>query len=311
MPQPHRLALIGAPSSAGAYAPGQEKAPATFRHHGVVDALGRAGWDVRDVGDVEGFRWRPDPERPTAANLDTVVRVARAVSDAVAQALGNSERVLVLGGDCTVGLGTVAGAAANGSSTGLVYVDLDTDLNPPAASDGALDWTGVAHLLDLDGAEPPLSGLGGRRPLLADADVLFLAPGQITPPEQRTIDTRCLHVVDLATVCRDPQAAARHAVAWAGRFDRLLVHLDVDVLAYATFPIAENVRRVDGLTLAELGTVLDVLLAAPNWTALTVTEVNPDHAPEAEATFGAFIAMLESAFTAATSALRTGPPRRP
>jgi arginase len=311
MPHPHRLALIGAPSSAGAYAPGQEQAPATFRHHGLVDALGRAGWEVRDAGDVDGFRWRPDPERPTAANLDTVVRVARAVSDAVAQALGNSERVLVLGGDCTVELGTVAGAAADGSSTALVYVDLDTDLNPPDASDGALDWTGVAHLLDLDGAEPQLSGLGGRRPLLADADVLFLAPGQITAPEQRTIDTRCLHVVDLATVCRDPQAAARHAVAWAARFDRLLVHLDVDVLAFATFPIAENVRRADGLTLAELGLVLDELLAAPNWTALTVTEVNPDHAPEAEATFGAFIAMLASAFTAATTALRTAPPRQP
>src|SRR5688572_23617481 len=114
MPQPHRLALIGAPTSAGAYAPGQEKAPAAFRHHGIVPALRRAGWDVRDAGDVEGFRWRPDPERPTAANLDTVARVARAVADAVAQAVGNSERVVVLGGDCTVEVGTVAGAAADG-----------------------------------------------------------------------------------------------------------------------------------------------------------------------------------------------------
>jgi arginase len=311
MTRSHRLALIGAPTSAGAYAPGQEKAPAAFRQHGIAGALRRAGWVLRDAGDVEGFRWRPDPERPSAANLETVARVARAVADAVAHALRNDERVLVLGGDCTIELGTVAGAATDGSSIGLVYVDLDTDLNPPATSDGALDWTGVAHLLDLEGVEPTLSALGGRRPLLADHEILFLAPGQITPPEQRTIDARGLRVTDLATVRRDPQAAARDAVAWAARFDRLLVHLDVDVLAFAAFPIAENVRRVDGLTLAELAIVIRELVSAPNWTALTVTEVNPDHVPVAQATFGAFIAMLEAAFTAATAAAHTRARRQP
>jgi arginase len=311
MTRSHRLALIGAPTSAGAYAPGQEKAPAAFRRHGIAEALRRAGWDLRDAGDVEGFRWRPDPERPTAANLVTVARVARAVSDTVAHALRDGERILVLGGDCTIELGTVAGAVTDGSSTGVVYVDLDTDLNPPATSDGALDWTGVAHLLDLEGVEPTLSALGGRRPLLADHEILFLAPGQITPPEQRTIDARGLRVTDLATVRRDPQAAARDAVAWAARFDRLLVHLDVDVLAFAAFPIAENVRRVDGLTLAELAIVIRELVSAPNWTALTVTEVNPDHVPVAQATFGAFIAMLEAAFTAATAAAHTRARRQP
>lgn len=51
----------------------------------------------------------------------------------------------MLGGDCTVELGTVAGALRGEDSIGLIYVDLDTDLNPPEASDGALDWT-VLHI---------------------------------------------------------------------------------------------------------------------------------------------------------------------
>jgi arginase len=294
-----RLAIVGAPSSAGAYAPGQEKAPETFRAHGLTESLRRVGWEVRDAGDVDGFRWHPDPVRPATANLDTVARVAREVAGVVEHALAADERVLVLGGDCTIELGTVAGASADGRTVGLVYVDLDTDLNPPRESDGALDWTGVAHLLDLPGTSPELSALGARRPLLDDADVLFLAPGQITPPERFTIDARRLRVIDLAAVHRDPSGAARQAVAWASRFDRLLVHVDVDVLSFTAFPIAENVRRVDGLTLAELGTLVETLVAAPNWAALTVTEVNPDHAPDLGSTFGQLIAMLARAFAAA------------
>ena len=69
-------------------------------------------------------------------------------------------KALVVGGDCTIELGSVAGALQSGASIGLVYVDLDVDLNAPATSDGALDWTGVAHLLDIPGAAPELSGLG-------------------------------------------------------------------------------------------------------------------------------------------------------
>ena len=117
-----RLALIGAPTSAGAYAPGQEKAPAAFRAHGIADAMRRAGWHVRDLGDVEGFRWRPDPSRPKAMNLEAVASVARRVSERVAEALQARELALVLGGDCTIELGSVAGALRESESVGLIYI---------------------------------------------------------------------------------------------------------------------------------------------------------------------------------------------
>jgi arginase len=52
------------------------------------------------------------------------------------------------------------------------------------------------------------------------------------------------------------------------------------------------VRRCPGLTIEELSTVLTALLAAPNWRALTVTEVNPDHAPDEAEAFHRLIEML-------------------
>jgi arginase len=228
-------------------------------------------------------------------NVDAVQRTAMAVADEVAKVLADSGAAIVLGGDCTIELGTVAGALQGASSAGLVYIDLDADLNTPETSDGALDWTGTAHLLGMEGTMPTLAGLGVRRPMLGSADILFFGVENITPPEARTIDALGLAKIALSEVKANPAVAARRAVEWGSRFERLLVHLDVDVLSYVDFPVAENVRRCDGLTLGELSTVLDVILCASNWRVLTITEVNPDHAPDEAQIFKQLIAVLANA----------------
>lgn len=301
------LRLVGAPSSAGAYAPGQEKAPAAFRRHGLIPALMEAGRRVEDHGDTSGFRWRPDPQRPKAMNLAAVHGTATEVAGKVEAALAGDGALLVIGGDCTVELGTVAGALRGDHTVGLIYIDLDVDLNTPETSDGALDWTGVAHLLDLQGTEPELSGLGPCRPMLGPADVLYFGAANITAAEAQVMRALALQRIGLAEVKADPAAAAATAVAWGQRFDRLLIHLDVDVLAFTDFPIAENVRRCDGLSFEELSAVLGPLVAAPNWRALTVTEVNPDHAPDESATFVRLIAMLSGALSAQGGSRQQGP----
>ncbi|WP_373414457.1 arginase family protein [Ensifer aridi] len=289
------LSIIGAPSSAGAYAPGQEKAPSTFRHHGLVSQLERSGLDVVDRGDVGGFRWRPDPSKSKAMNLETVRNVAKELAAVVTTALDDEHNVLVVGGDCTIELGVVAGALTRYASLGLIYIDVDADLNPPVASDGALDWTGVAHLLDLPGAANELAGLAPRRPMLSAADILFFAVANVTDGEAETIRVRNLSMIGLQEVKSNPIEAARRATQWARSFDTILVHLDIDVLDFADFPLAENTRRGLGLTLEELSAALFELRALPNRRVLTVTEVNPDHAPDEAESFRRLIGLLSEA----------------
>jgi len=290
------IAIIGAPSSAGAYAPGQEKAPAAFRRHGLIQSLQQTGRVVRDLGDVPSFRWRPDPSRAKAMNLDAVQRTAESVAKHVATAMKANEIALVLGGDCTIELGTVAGAQQDGASVGLVYIDFDVDLNPPEKSDGALDWTVAAHLLKLPGTAPELTGLGRHQPMLKPTNLLFLSPNEaeITPYEKNVMEKLSLKYIPLNTVKANPAKAAQQAQQWGARFDRLLIHLDTDVLSYTQFPIAENVRRSNGLTLDELAQVLAILTSAPNWRTLTITEANPDHAPNEPEIFRQLIDALSS-----------------
>ena len=185
------VSVVGAPSSAGAYAPGQEEAPAALRAAGLIGLLrSGTGCEVRDTGDLPGFRWRPDRIDRAAQNLAEVAATVIRVRDAVAPMLRGGRFALVLGGDCTVGVGTVAGSVAAGGDTGVVYLDMHADLNVPASvPDGALDWMGVAHMLAVDGSRPELRDAGPRTPLLDPANIVVLGhdDGQATAWERETI----------------------------------------------------------------------------------------------------------------------------
>ena len=163
-----QLAVIGVPSGAGACGVGQEQAPAALRAAGLLEMLGRAGFDVDDFGDSPaspGAPTEPGPRRRTSKpSWTSCVPTATRVADAL---LEHDRSVLVLGGDCTVGIGTIAGIQEAMDDIALIYFDLHSDLNTPtSATDGALDWMALAHMLALEGAEPTLAAAAEKAPLL-------------------------------------------------------------------------------------------------------------------------------------------------
>jgi arginase len=162
MPLPEIAAGL---SGAGACGVGQERTPEATRAAGLIEHLGRVGFDVRDLGDSPVVPWRPDRVRPRAQNLDAVVETVRTTASRVADALVEDDQiVLTLGGECTVGIGTVAGVQQAIGRVALAYVDLHSDLNTPAsATDGALDWMALAHMLAIRGTEPRPHGCDRKR----------------------------------------------------------------------------------------------------------------------------------------------------
>ena len=288
------LTVLGVPTSAGAFTPGQERAPAALREAGLLTALGERGVDTRDLGDSPVWRWRPDRERPRAQNLGAVVDIARETATRVEAALGDTP-LLVLGGDCSIELGVLAGHLARDASVGLVYLDLHPDLNTPeSVVEGTFDWMGMGHALNVPGAEQELVRLGPRTPLLNDDQVLFLGygPERARPFELDQIVRRGLSAIPVDEVAADPEAAAGRALDFAARFDRLLVHFDVDVIDFNDAQLSEDAVRGDGLTLDAAMRTLSVLASSERLSALTVTELNPFHADEDGETLRQFVSML-------------------
>lgn len=299
MSSPSRpLAVIGARSAAGAYGPGQHNTPIVLRSHGLIDALATGQREVQDMGDTDVFEFCEDPSNPRTRNVEAVVAACRQVRQKVAAAMGQGCDVLVLGGDCTVELGTVAGAVSTLDGVGLVYVDLDADLNTPESADGVLDWMGLAHLLALEGCEPGLTAIGPRVPLLEPASVRLLGAKNLTDAERGHIRRVQLQVEDVETIKSALDAVIERTAEWAAGFEAVLVHVDFDVLDFDDFPIAENTRRSSGgLLLSELAELITRLCAIGNVRGLTITEINFDHAPATTEAAQAIIDILRTAVT--------------
>jgi arginase len=271
------VTLVEAPTSAGGYSPGQEDGPRALVEAGLVERLRAEGVAVRRGGQVTPCRWRPDSKNPRAANADAVIDRAAQVA-ALVRSAPAEDMVLVLGGDCTVGVGTVAGLRQRGEGLAVVYVDRHADLNVPASTvDGALDWMGVAHMLDIDGAVAGLAALAGQRPMLSPDRISFLGLGPHTEFEADVISDRRLPVVDVQSAVSDPRGSARTALSRLAACDALAIHFDVDLVDFLDAPLAENTDRGTAPSLTACGEMLTVLVADPRTRALTVTEFNPHH----------------------------------
>jgi arginase len=294
------LTVIGVPSGAGACGVGQDQAPSALRAAGLIDRLGAAGFDVTDLGDSPIMPWRPDRVRPQAQNLEAVASVVQMTARRVADTLDEPDRmILVLGGDCTVGIGTIAGVQAAVGRVGVAYFDLHSDLNIPAtARDGALDWMGLAHMLGLEGAEPALAAATGRTPLLDPAQVILLGHSRSdsTRFEREQIERLDLARIPVDAVRDDPEAAARKALRLlADRADRYIVHLDVDVVDFTDAPLSEHPSRNTGVKLDDMLAALRILTSGPALTAVTLTELNPHNAAADEGLLERFAARFADA----------------
>lgn len=268
------LALVGAPSSAGAWWPGSEKAPAALRRAGLADALA-PDVEVHDAGDVPTAVSRLTRAGRRHQNLDAVVATAAAVADAVEAACARHGRCLVLGGDCTVTFGVVAGAARRWPSLGLVYVDGHTDLNTPDTTrTGIMDSMGAAHVVGR--GTPELLAVGPRCPLLPEERVAFYGyvPDELYDTEGEWLENGSFVHVPFTDVDETAATAVRRAIEQ--RVDAYVLHFDVDVVEFVDFPIADVPNLYSGLTLDGALDAVRTLAASAKLAAITVTELNPD-----------------------------------
>jgi arginase len=300
--------VIGVPTSAGAHHAGQDRAPDALRAAGLIGRLQAAGLAVTDAGNVTGGLFAVDREHPHARNLDAVVRVAREVADAVAGHLAAGRRPLVVGGDCTVTLGVVAGFRRHHQDVGLAYVDGDADLGAALGDEasGILDSTGIAHLLGL--GEPDLAGLAGETPLLDPSRLAIVGcdPREVTETGWSFLAERGVSYAEGPELAADPEGVARKALAalaggrpaaesMAASVGPVIVHFDVDVVDSGDLPLGNYPHYDSGVSLQDVTACLRVLLADPSCAALVLTEVNPSYDPDGS--------VLERYLAALTTAL--------
>lgn len=294
-------AMIEAPSTLGLATDGVERLPEQLLNLGLAERIGarRAGRLAVPPKDPV-----PDPETGTL-NAGAIAAWSPKLADAVEAVLDAGEFPVVLGGDCTIVLGSMLAFRRRGRY-GLFFIDGHADFFQPEA-----EPNGEGASMDLafvSGCGPPLlADIEGRGPLVRPEDAVAFAFRDHRDQEEygsQPLPER-LKVLDLPAVrAMGIEAAAREAVDHLTRaeLDGFFIHLDADCLDDAIMP-AVDFRVPGGLSWDELATALRAALASGKAVGLEITIYNPGLDEDGSA--GRGLADLLAA-TLGTAASRTG-----
>jgi arginase len=281
--QPNKIAIIGAPSSAAAFLPGSEKAPAALRAAGIIERLQSIGYEVTDLGDCAPRLFADDEEHKRARNIPEIVASLNDLKPRAEIGLKSGALVLVLGGDCTQIIALLTGARRYYKHVNLLWFDRDADLNTPASTpSGRLDGMVLASIIGK--GSPELVRFWGEPPLVREPDALIYGLKRVDQPEVDFLTRSPLRYVYAADISlhgveKSAHDAATHLHADTREF---MLHLDLDVIAQEEFP-AVNVPDSGGLSFSEVRSSFVEFVKQKNLLGLDIAQYNPDKDPDGSA----------------------------
>jgi arginase len=280
-----RIAVLDAPSNLGlrpptvTSVPGCAKAPGALRDQDLLARLG-----ARDAGCLTPPRFDPGDWRPGdgVCHAESIAWYSRQLADRIGALIDGGEFPLVLGGDCSILLGSALAmrrmAVRDELPYGVIYVDGHSDFRHP----GNASYVGAAAGEDLALAtgrgQPDLTDMEGLRPYIRDEHVVLLG---IRADDDYRLDLQAAGVAYRAVPQLRGEGAGRTA-QWAR--DQLVdcvgfwVHVDVDVLDPAVMPAVDSPDE-GGIAYAELEMLIAGLVNTPDCLGLEVTVFDPDYDP--------------------------------
>jgi arginase len=273
--------IIGVPLDLGAGRRGVDMGPSAFRIAGIGDRLLELGRTVVDRGDLATPIPETRPERDERKKyIREIAHVCQALYTKALDALQAGAIPLVLGGDHSLGAGSVAAAAHWARATrrrpiGLIWVDAHGDMNTPATSlSGNVHGMPLAALLGSEPAE--LSGIGGFSPSIHPHRTVLLGIRNLDEREKVSVRSSRVHVFTMKDVDRQGIAAImEHALAIASDGTAgIHVSFDMDVCDPSIAPgVGTPVRG--GLDYREAHMVMEMVADSGLLTSLDLVEVNP------------------------------------
>ncbi|MDZ4094665.1 MAG: arginase [Paracoccaceae bacterium] len=270
--------LIGAPIDSGQRRPGCLMGPSAYRVAGIARAIGDLGHPVEDWGDVALGALEPATcPNPAVHSLAETLGWAATLANKTDDALSAGGMPIILGGDHSLALGTVAGAAAFAARKDvplfLLWLDAHSDFHTPMSTvSGNLHGTPVAYIAGRDGFEafPAFPA-----PIPADRICLY-GIRSVDPAEHAALLKHDIAINDMRVLDEHgiiaPLRSFLNTVRAAGGM--LHVSLDVDFLDPAIAP-AVGTTVPGGTTFREAHLVMELLHESGLVTSLDLVELNP------------------------------------
>ncbi|MGM0604864.1 MAG: arginase [Halobacteriota archaeon] len=274
-----RVRIIGAPIDYGSNRRGVDMGPSAIRYGGVADHLADAGVETIDAGDLLAPRAEerdPNASHPnvgTAMFLKEIEEVCGRLADEVSDTIGHGETPLVLGGDHSVAIGSLAGSSRD-DTIGAVWFDAHADINTPESSQ-----SGNVHGMPLAAA----LGIGtfgdiewANAPQLSESNVVLVGIRDVDEAEASILEDRDVRLFTMSDIDeRGITDVTNEALDIATEgVDGVHVSLDLDWLDPNEAPgVGTPVRG--GVTYREAHSAMELLAARDVIRSFDLVEVNP------------------------------------
>lgn len=268
-----RVDIIGAPVDYGANKRGVAMGPLAFRLSGLLERLEAEGIRAVDLGDV------PAKMGPVEDRVREVSEVSRRIARKVSQSLEGGGLPLVLGGDHSVAIGSVAGASrffrAKKLRLGVIWVDAHGDMNDARTSPSG-NIHGMPLAVSLGEGYPELVGLLGFSPKIEAARTVLVGVRNLDGSERERIARFGIHVFTMKDIDQRGIAAVMDEALQITSRSADGVHLSFDMDSVDP-EVAPGVGTAvpGGLSYREAHLVMELIHDAGVLRSLDVVETNP------------------------------------
>lgn len=271
-----RLEIIGVPQDLGANRRGVDMGPSAIRYAGVRERLESLGYEVHDQGNIPvSLR----EERPAAVDerlryLKEIQATSELLAEAVRKALEAGALPLVLGGDHSIAIGTLAGAASV-KQCGVIWFDAHGDFNTPETTSSG-NIHGMPLAASLGRGDERLVSCGGFVAKAKEKNVALIGARDLDPEERESLRQSRISVFTMQDIDEmGMKRVMRQALAAAlDGTEGFVLSLDMDALDPLEAPgVGTPVRG--GLTYREAHLAMELLAETGALIAMEVVEVNP------------------------------------
>jgi arginase len=272
--------ILGVPMDLGASRRGTDMGPSALRIAGLGDALRGLGWEVERERDlpVPAMETRETSEKQLRFRAE-ILDVCRDLASAVQACLDEGVLPLVLGGDHSIAMGTVAGLVshhrARQEKLGLIWFDAHGDMNIPDSSpSGNIHGMPLAHILGH--GDPEFAGLAGDVPMILPENVALVGIREIDGDEKEVISASGVHTFTMRDIDERGMGAVAKEILEVVNHDTAGFHLSFDVDGLDPKDASGVGTPVPGgVSFREAHLLLENCADSGRMTSMEVVELNP------------------------------------
>lgn len=278
--RPKQIAIIGAPLDLGAGRRGVDMGPSAVRVANLNGRLAELGYEVEDLGNVPVIQRESQAEVHSRAKyLPQIAETCTLAAEMVDRVLEAGKFPLVLGGDHSIAVGTVAGASRHfrrqGERLGLIWIDAHTDMNTPETSPSG-NVHGMPLACCIGQGPKELTNIFGYCPKVDPANVALVGIRSVDAREREIVQHSGVHAFTMRDIDeRGMRSVFEQAIRLAGDgMAGIHVSLDMDAVDPQEAPgVGTPVQG--GITYREAHLAMEMLGDTGRVTSMEVVEVNP------------------------------------